>query len=32
MITPERSSGFDEERARHPIYEEAFRKIRADES
>jgi hypothetical protein len=30
-ITPERQRRFDEERAQHPIYEEAFRKIRADQ-
>ena len=30
-ITPERQQRFDEERDRHPIYEEAFRKIRADQ-
>ena len=30
-ITPERQQRFDEERAQHPIYEEAFRKIRADQ-
>jgi hypothetical protein len=29
-ITPERQRRFDEERAQYPIYEEAFRKIRAD--
>jgi hypothetical protein len=29
-VTPERQRKFDEERAQHPIYEEAFRKIRAD--
>jgi hypothetical protein len=29
-ITPERQKRFDEERAQYPIYEEAFRKIRAD--
>jgi hypothetical protein len=30
-ITPERQQKFDEERAQYPIYEEAFRKIRADQ-
>ena len=30
-ITPERQQRFDEERAQYPIYEEAFRKIRADQ-
>src|SRR5260221_11210928 len=30
-ITPERQKRFDEERAQYPIYEEAFRKIRADQ-
>jgi len=30
-LTPERKRRFEEESARHPIYEEAFRKIRADE-
>ncbi len=30
-ITPERQKRFDEERAGYPIYEEAFRKIRADQ-
>jgi hypothetical protein len=29
-ITPERQQRFDEERAQYPLYEEAFRKIRAD--
>jgi len=29
-MTPERQARFDKERAMHPIYEEAFRKIRAD--
>ena len=29
-MTPQRKQRFDEESARHPIYEEAFRKIRAD--
>jgi len=29
-VTPERQKRFDEERARHPNYEEAFRQIRAD--
>jgi hypothetical protein len=31
VVTPERQKRFDEERARYPIYEEAFRKIHADE-
>ncbi|MBX9791847.1 MAG: hypothetical protein K2Y37_23235 [Pirellulales bacterium] len=31
VVTPERQRRFDEERARYPIYEEAFRRIRADE-
>lgn len=30
-ITPERQKRFDEERAQYPLYEEAFRRIRADE-
>jgi hypothetical protein len=30
-ITPERQRRFDEERAQYPIYEAAFRKIRADQ-
>jgi len=29
-LTPERKRRFEEESARHPIYEEAFRRIRAD--
>ncbi len=31
VVSPERQRRFDEESARHPVYEEAFRKIRADE-
>jgi hypothetical protein len=30
-LTPERKQRFEQESARHPIYEEAFRRIRADE-
>ncbi len=30
-VTPERQQRFDEERAQYPIYEEAFRTIRADQ-
>jgi hypothetical protein len=31
VVTPERQKRFDEERAQYPIYEDAFRKIRANE-
>ena len=31
VISPERQKKFDEERAQYPLYEEAFRKIQADE-
>ena len=31
VITPERQQRFDEERAMYPIYEDAFRRIRANE-
>ena len=31
VISPDRQKKFDEERAQYPLYEEAFRKIRADE-
>lgn len=31
VVTPERQKKFDEERAQYPLYEEAFRKIRADD-
>ena len=31
VVTPERQRRFDEERAQYPVYEEAFRRMRADQ-